>query len=184
MPFFFLLALIGYFKIKKTTGKEKYKWLILLGLACILGFLVKVSFLLAIFAIIADFIWSKKNDISKKDILRYIVRLGFFLGLLTVLLVFSVKIFPFFKLEESISYWGRFLIDFSSRSWFQTVIQCIKALLYSSPFLVLVPLLDLKGIFYKAKLFIFFLLFFLVFFLFYLIFLQEREEKSIKKRPQ
>ena len=164
MPFFFLLALIGYFKIKKTTGKEKYKWLILLGLACILGFLVKVSFLLAIFAIIADFIWSKKNDISKKDILRYIVRLGFFLGLLTVLLVFSVKFFPFFKLEESISYWGRFLIDFSSRSWFQTVIQCIKALLYSSPFLVLVPLLDLKGIFYKAKLFIFFLLFSIVFY--------------------
>src|SRR3989338_5136597 len=75
MPFFFLLALIGYFKSITVPGKQKYKWLALLVLACIGGFFIKASFLLVIGAIFVDYLWSKRHHLSGKDILRYIVRL-------------------------------------------------------------------------------------------------------------
>ena len=165
MPFFLLLALIGYYKLLKSFGKERYKWVIFLVIACILGFLVKVSFLLAILAIITDFLWLQKNRITSHEVLKYGLYLISGIAVLTGLLFVIKFIFPFFELGESVSYWERFFVGFSSRGWFQTVIQCVKALLYSSPFLVLVPLLDVKSIFSKAKLFIFFLIFSLIFYI-------------------
>ncbi len=169
MPFFFLLALIGYFKVRSESVHDKKRWGILLVLACILGFLVKVSFILAIGAIVADFLWSKRYLISKK----YLVRYGIYglSGLVVLgLLLFVMKfLFPFFRLSTSVTYWEHFAV--LHRNWFQTGIQCVKALLYSSPLLVLVPLLGLhKGFAYdtrRTKVFMFFILFA---FIFYVVF--------------
>src|SRR3989344_4279374 len=164
MPFFFLLALIAYFKSRQVTEKEKYKWLLLLVVSCVMGVFIKLSFLLAIAALLADFLWSKKDGINKKDILRYIVRLGFAVIGLGALFVLSSKVFPFFNLSQSFAYWehfGRF-----NRNWFQTAIQCVKVLLYASPILVLIPLFGVRLVFQKSKVFAFFLIFA---FLFYIV---------------
>ncbi len=164
MPFFFLLALIFYYKLINTVGNQRYTWAGLLAVSCILGFLVKVSFLLAIGAIIADFFWSKRNLITKKDIIKY--SSFFVLGVLgLIVLLFAVKfVFPFFNLSQSIEYWKHFLVG--DRGWFQTIIQSIKAVLFASPFLVLIPFLGTKKDFSKIPVFIFFLIFS---FLFYIV---------------
>ena len=101
MPFFFLVSLIGYYKLKSSDSKERFWWGILLAVGLICGLLIKVSFLLAIGAIIADFLWSKRGLITRKDLLNYsfyaFVSIILFIGLLFVL----KAIFPFFDLKNA-----------------------------------------------------------------------------------
>jgi 4-amino-4-deoxy-L-arabinose transferase-like glycosyltransferase len=163
MPFFFLIALIGYFKLKNYAGKNKWFWLLLMLCGLIFGILVKLSFALVIGAIVADFLWSKKGQFDKKTIIKYIgigliSILGFF-----VLLLISKLFFPYFNLEKSLVYWEHFLTF--DRGWFQTAIQVVKAILYSSPFLVLIPPLGFKEKFSKIRVFIFFLVFAFIFYI-------------------
>lgn len=162
MPFFFLLSLISYFKIKNDSGK-KYVWGILLIISCLLGFLVKVSFIIAIGAIIADFLWNYKENVTKHNILKI---LGVFMGgtfLLIILLYLVQFIFPFFNLKESVVYWRHFLVY--DREWFQTLIQCGKAILSASPLLVLILFFSKKEEFLKVKVLYFFLSFAFVFYI-------------------
>lgn len=163
LPFFFLLSLIFYYKFRQASiENHKYLWGVLLLVSFTLGFLVKVSFLLAIGAIIADFLWSKKNYLSKADIFHYSIKgvLGI-VGLIVILIV-SQKIFPFFNLSKSLEYWEHFAVF--DRGWFQTAIQCVKALLYTSPFLVLTPLFFKEEKFSRVRPLIFFLIFAFIFY--------------------
>ncbi len=162
MPFFFLIALIGYFKNKESAGNNRWKWPTLLLVGCLGGLLVKVSFVLAVGAILADFLWSKKDILHKNDILRYIVRLGIGLIGFVIVLILSQKLFPFFDLHRSLTYWEHFFTW--NRDWFQTAIQCVKAVLYASPLLVLVPLFDVRLVWEKTKVFVFFLMFAFIFY--------------------
>ncbi|MCX6701656.1 MAG: glycosyltransferase family 39 protein [Candidatus Zambryskibacteria bacterium] len=163
MPFFFLLALIGYFKLKNHTGKNKWFWFSLMLIGLVAGILVKLSFALAIGAIVADFLWSKKGLFDRKTIIKYvgvgfISIIGFF-----VLILISKFIFPYFNLEKSLVYWEHFFTF--DRGWFQTAIQVVKAVLYSSPFLILIPFLGFKEKLSKIRVFIFFIIFAFVFYI-------------------
>lgn len=165
MPFFFLLALIGYYKAMRTTGNTRLRWLGLLVVAAALGFLVKVSFMLAIGAIVADFLWSKRHLMSRADLLRYLgYGVGGLVGLVALLLITRL-IFPFFDLKQSVTYWEHFAAG--NRNWFQTAIQCFKAFLYSSPLLVIVPLwgIGIRQAYSKSRPFIFFLIFAFIFYI-------------------
>lgn len=163
LPFFFLLSLIGYYKLLNShTKKDKYIFGALLVISCILGFMVKVSFLLAVMAIGADYIWSRKNYINKFLVIKYLkYALGALVLLVSILLI-SQKIFPFFNLAQSVNYWKHFFV--LDRGWMQTVIQCVKALLYTSPFLVLTPMFVDKDRFSRVRVFIFFLIFAFIFY--------------------
>jgi hypothetical protein len=156
MPFFFLISLIAYFKLRFTEPRRLFWWVVLI-LGIVGGFLVKISFLLAPAAIFADFLWSKKNLITKKDLARYagygllsIIGLGLFLFVLKF-------VFPFSDFAKPFTYLTRFFEG--PRGWFQTGIQVAKALLYSSPLLILIPFFGSKEIFRKVRVFFFFLLF-------------------------
>lgn len=163
MPFFFLLALIGYYKLQSSEGNKRYVWGGILFIAIVLGFFIKVSFFLAIGAIVSDYLWSKKHLLSKQQAIKY---LSFLLGgilSLGLMLYLAQYVFPFFDLSKALSYWKHFAT--LDRGWFQTLIQCIKALLYSSPFLILVPLFASKNILSKTRVFIFFLFFSFIFYI-------------------
>jgi 4-amino-4-deoxy-L-arabinose transferase-like glycosyltransferase len=163
MPFFFLLALIGYYKLQgEPKDSKRLLWGVLLVVACIGGFLVKVSFLLAIGAIIADFLWSKRNLVKKKDLLKYGLYAVNGVVSLAVILFLMKFIFPFFDLQKSLTYWEHFAV--LDRGWFQTFIQCAKAVLYASPFLILTPFFGKKENFSRVKVFIFFLIFAFIFY--------------------
>ncbi|MDQ5948883.1 MAG: 2 protein, partial [Patescibacteria group bacterium] len=162
MPFFLLLSLIGYHKARLSSGREMYIWLGVMTLAMILGFFIKVSFILAIGAIVADFLWEKKSYITKADLIKY---LGYILGGiigLTLLLVISQYVFSFFSLEKAFVYWKHFAE--LNRNWFQTGIQVVKALFYTSPFLIGVPFFLSRNNTRELKPFLFFILFGMVFY--------------------
>lgn len=166
MPFFFLVALIAYFKIRpneKIVKNFSWKWTSILILACIGGFLIKVSFLLAVAAIIADYVWIKKDSLNRRIIIKYLLySLWILVGL--VVLLFLIKfIFPFFNFSGSMKHWFQFIS--TDRGWFQTSIQCIKALLYASPFLILVPFLGKKENLNTSRPFMFFLIFAFIFYI-------------------
>lgn len=163
MPFFFLLSLIGYFKFIKSQGSIRYYWAILFVVSCVGGFFIKVSFLLAISAIVVEFLWSKKHLLSKKQVLSYALYIGIGLICLGALLFMAQYVFPFFNLSESVKYWEHFAVG--NRGWFQTFIQFVKAVLYTSPFLVLTPFLISKNNLEKGRVFVLFVGFSLIFYL-------------------
>ncbi|MFZ2621021.1 MAG: glycosyltransferase family 39 protein [Minisyncoccia bacterium] len=162
LPFFFLLALISYHKSIGSVGDKRYFWGSALVLSCVLGLFVKVSFILAVGAIVADFLWEKKSSITKGEIVKY---LGYGLGgIISVvfLLFISQYVFSFFSLTKALTYWEHFAE--LNRNWFQTGIQVVKAVLYTSPFLILTPFIigreDLK----KVRPFLFYILFGMIFY--------------------
>ncbi len=158
MPFFFLLLLIGYFKLKKqdyNLSKSSYKWLGLIIFGAVGGFLIKVSFVLAISAVLLDFLIDKRIFSDWRKILKYFLYCLAGMAVLVGILLLSKFIFPFFNLSNAFKYWEHFIVW--DRGWFQTLIQCIKATLYISPFLFLLPLLITKEIFLKTRVFFIFL---------------------------
>ncbi len=163
MPFFFLLALIAYYKVKVTNGRNQIAWGIGLVLACILGFFIKVSFMLAIGALVADFLWERKSKLTTKDIMKYAGFGLLMIGGLFALLLIAQKVFSFFDLSTAVSYWEHFIQ--SNRNWFQTAIQVVKALLYTSPFLVVLPFFLSAEKKKELRPFIFYIFFGLIFYI-------------------
>ncbi len=163
MPFFFLLSLISYYKSKSILSGKRYLWLALMLISLVLGFFVKVSFALVIVAIAADFIWEKKNHITKKDLIKYLFYAFGSVLIVSFMLFISQYIFSFFDLNKALVYWKHFAeLD---RNWFQTAIQVVKAILYTSPFLVLLPVLLSKNNTSELRPFIFYLFFGLIFYI-------------------
>lgn len=162
MPFFFLVGLISYYHLRNKPNK-KVLWSLVLVTSLLLGFFIKVSFILYIGAILADYLWTKRKNLSKKEYLLYS---SYILGgavFLTLLLFLSKFFFPFFNLDQTLTYWKSFIIF--DRNWMQTAIQCVKALFYSSPFLVLLGFFDVPKVLQKTKPFIFFLIFAFIFYI-------------------
>ena len=127
LPFFFLVALIAYTKASRTFGRASWKWYAILLAACIGGMLVKLSFVLAVAAIAADYIWERRHEISRQLVGRI---LGYGVGgivLVAALLLVANSLFPFFSLSQALIHGEHYFT--LQRGWFQTAIQCIKALL-------------------------------------------------------
>ncbi len=155
MVFFFLASLVSYLHIKSKDyriSRNTVLWSIAFVVSVILGFLIKLSFIIPIGVFATDFFLEKKYFENKKKVLLF---LGYIVGCavsLVGVIYLSQFIFPFFRLGWSMGYWDTF-IRFAHRGWFQTLIQFAKALMYLSPFLVLTPLLSTRTLFQKNRLF-------------------------------
>ncbi len=164
MPFFFLMSTIGYFKFKISDYKDlKWGGLLIGSLLC--GFLVKVVFVLPIAAIAMDFAIDRKVFNDRKKILKYIFWSAV-AGIALILILFGIKyVFPFFNLSKAFKYWEHFAV-LSGRGWFQTGIQFVKAIFYTSPLLILPLVFINKEIWLKTRVFFFYIIFGLIFYLF------------------
>ena len=173
MPSFFLIMLIGYFRLRKMNFQfrifnfQNLIWIGLLIIGAIGGFFVKASFVIAIGALALDFAFEKNVFSDRKKILKYLL---FMIGgaiALGLLLLLAKLIFPFFNLEASVKYWEHFF-KLGGRGWLQTFIQFAKSMMYTSPLLVLSIIFVDKEIFKKMRVFFIFiglgLLFYLVLF--------------------
>lgn len=170
MVFFFLASLVSYLHVKSRDyriSRNTVLWSVAFVVSVILGFLIKLSFIIPIGVFATDFFLEKKYFENKKKVLLF---LGYIVGgavSLVGVIYLSQFIFPFFRLGWSMGYWDTF-IRFAQRGWFQTLIQFAKALMYLSPFLVLTPLLSTRELFQKNRIFWLFigygLLFYLVLF--------------------
>lgn len=158
MPFFLLLSSVAYYKLKIQNfdiSARNYRWLSLLVIAIILGFLVKISFFLVPVSFALDFLIYKKVFSDKKLLIKYLL-FGLSTIIFFVFILFLAKIvFPFFDLSKSLKYWEHFA-NFSNRGWGQTFIQLIKAIFYLSPLLIFTPFLADKEIVKNIRPFIIF----------------------------
>ena len=171
MAFFFLVMAIGYFKLRITNYELRgtnWKWLAVLIVGAIGGFLTKMSGVLPLAAFALDFAIVKEFFADKKKFLKFLgLGVGLALGVIAILLLAKL-VFPFFPIEKSITYWKHFAnsSSFIDRGWLQTFIQFIKAILYTSP-LLLLPLFFIdKEIWQKTRPFFFFIFIGLFFYLF------------------
>jgi hypothetical protein len=145
-------------------SRANWKWLSILVIGIMLGFLTKVSFALLPAALVLDFVLEKRILSDRRKLLKY---LGFSalaaLGFAAILLL-SKYIFPFFNLQSSLKYWRHFA-NFGDRGWLQTTIQFAKAILYTSPLLILPALFVDNEIWKKTRPFLFFIFVGLFFYL-------------------
>ncbi|MES3031012.1 MAG: glycosyltransferase family 39 protein [Patescibacteria group bacterium] len=165
IPFFFLLALCVYEHAKDCwSTQRRYVWLGALALVCLLGFLVKLSFILVVGAIIADFLLEHRHKVSKKHVLYGGVGVIVFL-LISVFLIFIINhIYPAFRIDSMIKH-ALYFAHFSGRDYVQVIIQGSKALFYLSPLLLLPPLLISKDIFKKTRIQFLYIILGLIFYL-------------------
>ena len=170
MPMFFLIMAIGYFKLRDLSFELKGKNLMWLGLAvvgAIGSFLVKASGFLPILALALDFAIIKGAFADKKRFFKFI-GLGALLAIVLVAVMALAKlVFPFFPVEKSLKYWQHFAnsSSFINRGWLQTFIQFAKAIMYSSPLLILPILFIDREIFKKTRPFFLFIFVGLIFYL-------------------
>lgn len=161
LPFFFLLSMICYYNY---LNNKKNIWGALLLIFMLLGFLVKLSFIIAIGAIVLEFLYSKREQLDKKMLLKYSVGiLGFLIFLAAALLKINL-IFPNFNFAGKLSYWEHF-VNFSNRGYLQIIIQTLKAVFYASPLLLLPLFLLNKELREKLRLFLIFLVLGMIFYL-------------------
>ncbi len=166
MPFFLLVLSIGYFKLK-ASGWNDYRWMSLIFIGGIGGFLIKVSAILPLIAFALDFAVEKNVFSDKKRLMKYVLFIVVAIVLLSLVLLLAKFVFPFFNLEYSMKYWEHFAnsSSFFSRGWFQTFIQVVKSTLYLSP-LLLMPLFFMdREIFSKTRPFFIFVFAGLVFYI-------------------
>src|SRR3989344_7119777 len=163
LPAFFLLAVYFYDKFKKIEGKRAYKWPIFLVLALILGFMTKLSFVIAIGAVILDFFLDKYKDITRRQVSIGILALFGFLGLSALLVLLIHLIYPTFDISAMISHASSY-VHLEDRNYFQSIIQGVKSLYYLSP-LLLAPLLFINAeIWRKTRIFCLYLILGFVFY--------------------
>jgi len=134
LVFVFLLAV--YFYDKYLTSLE-YKWLGLMVFVMALGVLIKLSFVIAIGAILIDMLFVRR---IKDAFISGITSVG----LVVVALWLFSELYPYFDINFMFSH----AVSASgtanfSRNWGQIAFQGIKAIFYLSP-MILVPVFFLK----------------------------------------
>jgi hypothetical protein len=138
MPFFLLVSLVSYYKLRLNNfvfEKRSLGWLVLLAVALILGFLTKASFAVGMLAVALDFAFERKIFTDKKKLLKYFIYASIGTVLLVLLLFVAKFVFPYFRLDWTIKYWSHF-VKFDNRGWLQTMIQFVKSVMYLSPLLM------------------------------------------------
>ena len=167
MPMLFLIMSIGYFKWKESlpNNASNWKWLALIIIGAIGGFLIKVSAILPIITIFLDFLVEKQVFRDKKKILKYLLYAVGGGTILVFVLLLAKFIFPFFNLSYALKYWEHFAV-FAGRGWMQTFIQFFKSILYTSPLLILPAFLAGKEIFRKTRVFYLFIFVGIFFYIF------------------
>lgn len=156
LPALFLSALYCYDRVMGVDSERRKRWLSLLVLVLIIGLLVKLSFILVIGAIAADFLFEKRKELTAERLLYY-GAVGAAVLVLTAVAFMLIKLLnPAFSVGGMVSH-ALYYVRWSGRSYLQIIIQSLKALFYLSP-LILVPLLFVsKDILRKAMPFLWYL---------------------------
>ncbi len=162
LPTLFLAAVYCYDRLREHPTR-KILWAGLLGLTLVTGLMVKLSFVLVLGALCADFLIERRQFIQ----LRHLKLLGaglLGLGFLLALGFIGIRLVnPVFQFGGMIEH-ARAYIHFADRNYMQVLVQSVKALYYLSP-LLLVPLVFLsRDILQKTRIFVLYLILGLIFY--------------------
>lgn len=137
LPFFFLLALFAYDKLRRPDIQNRGLWSALFILASLSGLLVKLNFILAIAAIILDYLWSIRKQAFFRKAAVSLLSFAAFVLVYIGLLYLIQRIYPAFSVSLMLDHASQYS---GGRNWTQIIVQGVKAIYYLSP-LLLVPLL-------------------------------------------
>lgn len=164
LPFFGFLMYYAYLHIFEV--KNRYWWWTIFGISIVGGFLTKVSFVLFLLALVADYLFFLYGS-GRFSIRSVLKRVSIFGGaLLGVGLVFY-GIYAH-SLSNVIQYAEHFKsLDFGSRLYPELIFKVIKSFIWLSPLLLLPTIagLFIRGIFKRYRFLYVYLLFNLVFYL-------------------
>ncbi|MBP9822435.1 MAG: hypothetical protein KBC81_03275 [Candidatus Pacebacteria bacterium] len=164
LPFFGLLSYYAYLHV--FEDKKRYLWWGVFALALIGGFLSKISFILFLLAIIADYIFVL-FDSGRFDARKIFIKVAKFGG--TIFLVGLVFYFIYSdRLSNVIQYAEHFKsLNFGSRAYFDLAFKVMKSLVWLSPLLLLPTVAGLfsREIFKKYRFWYLYLFFNLIFYL-------------------
>ena len=158
LPFFFLLAVYAYDRSMSAEGSSaRWKWISLLITSLLVGFLIKLSFILVIGVILADYVWSRGKKMNSKEMLiSFLGMLGF--GLVYVALLYGIKfVYPSFDMSIMMGHANQFREE-EARNWIQVFVQGLKAIYYLSPLLIIPIFFINKDILKKTRIFFIYLI--------------------------
>ena len=151
LPFLFILAVYAYDRFceisvasrmeirGEVSIKAGRKWLAVLIAVLLVGFLIKLSFILVIGTLLADYVWSRRHDLTVKKSAIWILN-GILFGVVYVAILYLISaVYPAFDMSIMLGHANQFREE-TGRSWMQIAVQSLKSVMYLSP-LLLVPLL-------------------------------------------
>ncbi len=137
LPMLFLLAVFLYDRARAAPKKAKLLWALFV-VSLLAGILVKLSFVIVIGALAADFLWEHRAKVSRKAVGYSLAALAGFAVLAALAMAGIHLLYPSFEIGEMVAHAMQF-VHIGGRDYVQIAVQAIKALFYLSP-LLLVPL--------------------------------------------
>ncbi len=163
LPFLFLLSVYLYDKYVGQDVEKRKTYLILLTTTLLIGFLVKLSFVLVIGAILIDYLLANWKTLGYKKITKLAIGVVGFGVIYTGLLYIIQAIYPAFSISFMFGHANQYSAE-EGRNWAQIIVQGVKAIYYLSP-LLLIPLLFLsKEVIRKAQIFAIYLVLGVIFY--------------------
>ena len=140
LPTFFLLAVYAYDRFQAAPKRqESWAWLCAVGIAVLLGFLTKLSFVIVLGALVLDYVFSVRDRLNRAILLRIGLTLLACLAVVLVAILGAHVFLPAFHDSQTLSH-ALSYVRFGGRGYLQILIQTLKALFYLSP-LLLAPLI-------------------------------------------
>ena len=163
LPFFFLATLYAYDRWNDCTGSKRWYWFALAATMLMVGFLLKLSFIIVVGVFFCDYLWTHRKDLT----LKMSAYLGGIFALFMVfyaLVVYTISmVYPAFDISIMFGHANQFTENIG-RNWIQIIVQGLKALFYISP-LLLVPLVFIsKDIIHKSRIWIIYLVLGVIFY--------------------
>jgi 4-amino-4-deoxy-L-arabinose transferase-like glycosyltransferase len=153
LPFFFLLSVFVYERwMSVPPGKLQTKWFSLLVAVLLVGFLIKLNFILVIGALFLDYVWKERKQITVKKVLIWICAGIGFVGVYIGLLFVIRGIYPAFDMGSMFGHANQFA-EGVGRNWIQIAVQGLKSVFYLSPLLIFPLFFGTKEIFRKTRVF-------------------------------
>ncbi|MFA7309533.1 MAG: GtrA family protein [Candidatus Paceibacterota bacterium] len=132
LPFFMLLAVYAYDRWRNSVGRERILYAVLLFAALTLGFLVKLSFVIVVGAILLDYLYERRKDITAHEIWRIGGLLALFIAIAGISIAGASFVYPAFDTNGMVSHALSYVRGFH-RNWAQVVFEGVKSFLYIGP---------------------------------------------------
>ncbi len=157
LPSLFLLAVYVYDRCRRAaTTRESYAWVCVAALVITLGLLTKLSAVLILGALAADYLIEVRHRLTRRVFVRALIGiLG--CGAIAITAIVSAHFFlPSFDVSKMVAH-VLYYVRFEGRGYLQILIQAVKALFYLSPLLI-VPLVFIsRETFKRYRIFVIYL---------------------------
>lgn len=134
LPFATLITFYSYFSIQRDE-RIRFWSPVFVG-SVILGFMIKLSFIIVMGTILTDFLMRHKLNwgFIRKALITVFSSLAFIVGV-TLGFVFLFDINNPLQFVKNVSHFGVF--NFSERNYFQVLFLTVKSIIFASPFILL-----------------------------------------------